>query len=60
VAGASRAGTWRGTVGSKRGYTYTGDWRVDASVHEVKDLSVGALRRQLAESRELPRANLRL
>ena len=48
------------SVGSKWGYTYTADWRVDASVHEVKDLSVGALRRQLAESRKLLGANLRL
>ena len=48
------------SVGSKWGYTYVADWRVDASVNEVKDLSVGALRRQLAESRELLGANLRL
>ena len=48
------------TVGSKWGYTYTADWRVDASVNEVKDLSVGALRRQLAESEQLLGPNLRL
>ena len=41
------------TVGSKWGYTYTANWRVDATVHEVKDLSLATLRRQLAESREL-------
>jgi aryl-alcohol dehydrogenase-like predicted oxidoreductase len=41
------------TVGSKWGYTYTGDWRLDAERHEVKDLSVDTLRRQLAETREL-------
>jgi aryl-alcohol dehydrogenase-like predicted oxidoreductase len=41
------------TVGSKWGYTYTADWRVDAEEHEVKDLSVRTLRRQLAESRTL-------
>jgi aryl-alcohol dehydrogenase-like predicted oxidoreductase len=41
------------TVGSKWGYTYTAGWRVDAPVHEVKDLSLGTLRRQVAESREL-------
>jgi aryl-alcohol dehydrogenase-like predicted oxidoreductase len=40
-------------VGSKWGYTYVGDWRVDARVHEVKDHSLAALRRQLDESREL-------
>ena len=48
------------SVGSKWGYTYTADWRVDASEHEVKDLSVEAFRRQLAESRELLGTNLRL
>jgi aryl-alcohol dehydrogenase-like predicted oxidoreductase len=41
------------TVGSKWGYTYTAGWRVDAEQHEVKDLSVTTLRRQLAESRDL-------
>ncbi len=39
------------TVGSKWGYTYTADWRIEAESHEVKDLSAGTLRRQLAESR---------
>lgn len=48
------------TVGSKWGYTYTGDWRVDAEVHEVKDLSAATLRRQLAESRGLLGSHLRL
>ena len=41
------------TVGSKWGYTYVGDWRVDARVHEVKDHSRAALQRQIAESRAL-------
>jgi len=41
------------TVGSKWGYTYVGDWRVDAKVHEVKDQSLAALRRQISESRAL-------
>jgi len=41
------------TVGSKWGYTYTADWRVDVDEHEVKDLSVATLRRQLAETRAL-------
>jgi aryl-alcohol dehydrogenase-like predicted oxidoreductase len=41
------------TVGSKWGYTYTADWRVDAAEHEVKDLSVATLRRQLGETRAL-------
>src|SRR6187549_601583 len=39
------------TVGSKWGYTYVGSWRVDAPVHEVKDLSIETLRRQIGESR---------
>jgi aryl-alcohol dehydrogenase-like predicted oxidoreductase len=41
------------TVGSKWGYTYTAGWRVDAEDHEVKDLSVDTLRRQLGETRAL-------
>ena len=41
------------TVGSKWGYTYVGDWKVDAPVHEVKDHSLAALRRQIEESRAL-------
>jgi aryl-alcohol dehydrogenase-like predicted oxidoreductase len=48
------------TVGSKWGYRYTGDWRVDAEVHEVKELSGDMLRRQLAETRELLGDHLRL
>jgi aryl-alcohol dehydrogenase-like predicted oxidoreductase len=48
------------TVGSKWGYTYTADWRVDAPVHEVKDLSLETLRRQVVESRDLLGPNLRL
>ncbi len=41
------------TVGSKWGSTYTAGWRADADVHEVKDHSLGTLRRQVAESRAL-------
>jgi aryl-alcohol dehydrogenase-like predicted oxidoreductase len=48
------------TVGSKWGYTYTADWRVDAPVHEVKDLSAATLRRQFGESEKLLGRNLRL
>jgi aryl-alcohol dehydrogenase-like predicted oxidoreductase len=48
------------TVGSKWGYTYTAAWRVDAEVHEVKDLSLATLQRQLAESRALLGPHLRL
>jgi aryl-alcohol dehydrogenase-like predicted oxidoreductase len=46
------------TVGSKWGYEYTADWRVDAPVHEVKDLTAGTLRRQFAESHDLLGPNL--
>ena len=41
------------TIGSKWGYTYVGDWRLDAEVHEVKDQSLAAFRRQLAETRTI-------
>jgi aryl-alcohol dehydrogenase-like predicted oxidoreductase len=47
-------------VASKWGYTYTAGWRIDAEAHEVKDLRVGTLRRQLAETREHLGARLRL
>lgn len=39
------------TVGSKWGYTYTADWKVEADVHEVKDHSLATLQRQWPESR---------
>src|SRR5262245_59145951 len=48
------------TVGSKWGYTYTGGWRLDAEVQEVKDHSVATLRRQLGESLQLLGGHLRL
>jgi len=41
------------TVGSKWGYVYTGEWRLDAPVHEVKEHSLATLRRQLEESGSL-------
>ena len=47
-------------VGSKWGYRYTADWRVDAEVHEIKEHSHAMLRRQLAESRALLGAHLDL
>lgn len=40
-------------VASKWGYRYVGDWKIDVAVHEVKDHSVDAFRRQLDETREL-------
>lgn len=48
------------TVGSKWGYRYVAEWRLDAPIHEVKDLSLDTLRRQVAESRELLGARLGL
>jgi aryl-alcohol dehydrogenase-like predicted oxidoreductase len=48
------------TIGSKWGYTYTGDWRMDAPLHESKDLSLDTLRRQIAETRSHLGANLDL
>lgn len=40
-------------VGSKWGYTYTADWRVEADVHEVKDHSAATLDRQYGETTAL-------
>jgi len=48
------------TIGSKWGYTYVGSWRLDAPVHEVKDLSIDTLRRQIVESRSAIGDRLRL
>jgi aryl-alcohol dehydrogenase-like predicted oxidoreductase len=48
------------TIGSKWGYSYVGGWRRDAPVHEIKDLSVDALRRQIVESRTQLGAGLHL
>jgi aryl-alcohol dehydrogenase-like predicted oxidoreductase len=41
------------TIGSKWGYTYTADWKVEAKNHEIKDHSPAVLKRQFAESRGL-------
>ncbi len=41
---------WDVVVGSKWGYTYAADWRVDAEVHEVKEHSLAVLQRQWDES----------
>jgi aryl-alcohol dehydrogenase-like predicted oxidoreductase len=48
------------TVGSKWGYTYTGDWQLQAAAHEIKNLSADTLRRQIAESGALLGDHLRL
>lgn len=37
-------------IGSKWGYRYTGDWRLQAERHEVKDHGLAAFRTQSAES----------
>ena len=61
-AGSSPGGSTRArsTVGSKWGYTYTADWRVEADRHEVKDHSLATLDRQVAESRATLGAHLDL
>jgi aryl-alcohol dehydrogenase-like predicted oxidoreductase len=41
------------TVSSKWGYTYVGEWRLDAAVHEIKQHTLDRFRAQLAESRRL-------
>jgi aryl-alcohol dehydrogenase-like predicted oxidoreductase len=38
------------TVGSKWGYAYVGGWRLNAAVHETKDLSAPQLRSQVSQS----------
>ena len=38
-------------VSSKWGYAYTAGWRIDAAVHEEKELSLSRFRTQLGESR---------
>ncbi len=40
-------------VGSKWGYTYTADWKIEAERHEVKEHSIDVLSRQWEESRVL-------
>ena len=41
------------TVGSKWGYEYTADWKVNTELHEVKDHSLRQLQKQWTESLEL-------
>jgi aryl-alcohol dehydrogenase-like predicted oxidoreductase len=41
------------TIGSKWGYRYTADWRLDAAVHEQKEHSLVRFRTQLAQSKAL-------
>ena len=49
----SRPGHADVVAGSKWGYRYTGDWRLDADRQEVKEHSLAMFRVQLAESRAL-------
>jgi len=39
-------------VGSKWGYRYTANWRLDAGAHEVKELTAATFREQIGETRE--------
>jgi aryl-alcohol dehydrogenase-like predicted oxidoreductase len=48
------------TIGSKWGYTYTADWRVDAEVHEVKEHSLQVLERQWGETQSTLGSRLNL
>jgi aryl-alcohol dehydrogenase-like predicted oxidoreductase len=48
------------TVGSKWGYRYTGDWRLDAPRQEVKDHSLAAFESQLAQTRAILGSSLAL
>ena len=48
------------TVGSKWGYTYTADWRIEAKAHEVKEHSLANLERQYPESLALLDGYLRI
>ena len=40
------------TIGSKWGYTYTADWQVQATQHEVKDHTLPVLQRQWSASQQ--------
>jgi aryl-alcohol dehydrogenase-like predicted oxidoreductase len=48
------------TVGSKWGYTYTADWRIEAKAHEVKEHSLATLEKQYPESLALLDGYLRV
>lgn len=41
------------TIASKWGYTYTADWKVDASIHEIKEHSLSILKKQWRESKAI-------
>ena len=48
------------TVSSKWGYTYVGAWRMDATMHEVKEHSASGFSRQWSESRSLLGSSINL
>ncbi|TWT61626.1 aldo/keto reductase [Rubinisphaera italica] len=48
------------TVGSKWGYEYTADWKIDAEVHEQKQHSLERLNQQWGESQALLSSHLNL
>jgi len=47
-------------IGSKWGYTYTGQWSLTEPIQERKDLSAATFRRQLAETQQLLGTHLTL
>ena len=47
-------------VASKWGYAYVGEWKIDVAVHEKKDHSVEAYRRQVAETKGFLGSHLNL
>ena len=47
-------------VGSKWGYTYTANWKIEADAHEVKEHSLAVLNRQVKESASLLGSDLKL
>jgi len=47
-------------IGSKWGYTYTADWKVEAEKHEVKEHSIAVLNRQVKESQAILDQNLNI
>ena len=57
---AGRPETGDAIVGSKWGYRYTAAWRLEAAMHEEKELSLERFEAQLAESRALLGSRLAL
>jgi aryl-alcohol dehydrogenase-like predicted oxidoreductase len=48
------------SVGSKWGYTYTADWKIQAQSHEIKNHTLSTLQKQWSESVSLLNGYLRL